>query len=115
MSLSRVLVRTGVATRGRTGRRRAVLVALAMGVLLAGTSAGPAVAALPRPVGGPLVIDVPAPAGDRLFDVNPFRAGTQVLAQDETGAAVPVAIETVEAGHLVWSRDDRFGEQDFGA
>lgn len=57
-----------------------MLVALAMGVLLAGTSAGPAVAALPRPVGGPLVIDVPAPAGDRLFDVNPFRAGTQVLA-----------------------------------
>ena len=40
-------------------------------------------------------------------------AGTQVLAQDETGTAVPVAIETVEAGDLVWSRDEHTGEQGF--
>lgn len=38
-----------------------------------------------------------------------------MLAQDETGTAVPVAIETVEAGDLVWSRDEHFGEQGFGA
>jgi len=36
-----------------------------------------------------------------------------VLAQDEAGAAVPVAIETVEAGDLVWSRDEHTGEEGF--
>ncbi|MBZ0137382.1 MAG: HINT domain-containing protein [Planctomycetes bacterium] len=36
-----------------------------------------------------------------------------MLAQDETGEAVPVAIETVEAGDLVWSRCDKTGEEGF--
>jgi hypothetical protein len=60
-------------------RRLGALMALAVTVLLA--TAGTAGAALPRPVGGLLAIDVPAPAGSGLFDVDPFRAGTQVLAQ----------------------------------
>ncbi len=42
-----------------------------------------------------------------------FIAGTQVLSQDETGQAAPTNIEEIEAGDLVWSRDEHTGEESF--
>lgn len=80
------MFRTRQAERRSRGPRRGAVASLAVfglvgGVFLAALAHPPwaSAASPPRPVGEPLLIDVPAAAG-RFLDVDPLRAGTQVLA-----------------------------------
>lgn len=85
-ALSRTTWRSPSARPGGTRalRRLARLLVAPLGLALVSPALAQPVSAapsLPGLVGSPLVVDVPAPADARLFDVHPFRTGTQVLAQ----------------------------------